>query len=182
MTNAQQVGSMLPHWSHVEDQLGAKVLQVRLPHLTWPIPGLDWPSQPVPSMSAVLQNMRRRGDKRLLVAAPAPAQTRKALESEAKALKEDNERMVTVTKDLEKRLAEMQRQLDEAAERARANSELPTYETFWLTWPPGCIYGLDRQIRFFGLNRTVKISKVVYAGVNPIQFRINQKKSGLNQF
>lgn len=122
---------MLPHWSHVEDQLGAKVQQVRLPHLTWPIPGLDWPTQPVPTMSAVLQNMRRRGDKRLLVVAPAPAQTRKALESEAKALKEANERMAKTTTDLEKQLAELQKQLEEArAQALPSNDELPTYATF----------------------------------------------------
>lgn len=84
-------------------------------------------------MSAVLQNMRRRGDKRLLVAAPALAQTRKALESEAKALKEANERMAKTTTDLEKQLAELHKQLEEArAQALPSNDELPTYETFWL--------------------------------------------------
>ena len=177
---------MLPRWSHVSADEGPLGV-TWLPYLTYPMPGLDWPTEPVAAMAAVLAMLRKRGDARFQIAPPAPAQTRRALESESKDLKAANERVGKANTELERKLEELTKELEEARKAARpSNDDLPTYAYY--TQAACCFSGGNRQhFRFkpkkwvFGLNRACNFFWVVYLGVNPIQFRINQKFFGLNQ-
>ena len=149
---------MLPRWSHVSADEGPLGV-TWLPYLTYPMPGLDWPTEPVAAMAAVLAMLRKRGDARFQIAPPAPAQTRRALESESKDLKAANERVGKANTELERKLEELTKELEEARKAARPSSDdLPTYAHY--TQPASCFSAGNRQhFRFkpkkwvFGLNR-----------------------------